>query len=69
MNGTLVERLNRAKRRTDYLPGRSGTPEKVSFEGGSFTDYIREGNSCFYVREANPLEPFDVDTLYVISCK
>ena len=65
----LLEILNRAFRHDGHVPGAGDTPQRISYEGGSFTYFVKQGNSCFYVREANPLEVNDVAMWYHVSCK
>ncbi len=69
INSALLRRLNDAERRTGYLPGSSTTPEALDYDAGSYTYLVKDGDYCFRVRAANPLEPFSADMWYRVACR
>ena len=69
MDPSLRQRLNQSERRTGYLPGLSTSTEPLDYDAGSYTYLVKDGDYCFRVRAANPLEPFSVDMWYRVACR
>ncbi len=67
MNAELLERLQRAPRRTG-VEARVERGASGDYQGGSWVEFIRTGDACFQVARANPLLSFDYDVWYRVSC-
>lgn len=68
MNSELFTLLQDAERRSGYVPGAEGG-HAVEFQGGAWVDFVRDGDRCFRVVRADPLEPGSHDMWYRVSCR
>jgi hypothetical protein len=64
----LLARLNQSERRLGLMPDDRAPQFNSSFSAGAWTDFVRIGNTCFRVIQANPLEPVPQETWYRIKC-
>lgn len=64
----LLAKLNQSERHLGIMADGHLPDTDSSFSGGSWTDYIRIGNTCFRVIQANPQEPISRETWYRIKC-
>jgi hypothetical protein len=70
---TLTQRISQQRARS--APGRAGrlssldeTASQPDFRGGRWQSFLRVGNLCFEVIEADPLEPLSNEQWYAVDC-
>ena len=68
MQPELLSALRNAERRSGYTPGSEGGAG-TEFEAGHWLEYIRDGNRCFKVVRADPLQTGSHDMWYRIKCR
>lgn len=67
MNAELLQRLQRAPRRTG-VEAQVERQASGDFQGGSWVEFVRTGDACFQVARANSLLSFDYDVWYRVAC-
>lgn len=68
LNSELLRQLNQSSRSEPGIADNDIASVHSSFSGGSWTDHIRLGDSCFRVTQADPLDPVSQETWYRIKC-
>lgn len=66
MNGSLLSTLNQSSQKIGPL---NSTSPMTSFDGGSWSDFIKMGDKCFRVEAANPLDELSVEKWYRVACR
>ena len=68
MDSALLETVNRAKRRTGFVAEAPGNIMDTTFNGGSWSEFVKYGDSCFQVNQANPLDSTSREMWYRVQC-
>jgi hypothetical protein len=44
------------------------SPRLATYYAGNWTEWVQFGNTCFYLKRANPLEPYSNEVWYKTAC-
>ena len=69
VDSALAAQLNQAPRRKGFVPEELHAGLGGSFGGGAWTDYLRMGDDCFQVVQADPLDSLSTETWYRVRCR